>query len=1209
MKMRMKTGRGLRWMGDVGTFAAWLTGAALMLAPAPAVFGQDGANKATGDKATSFGEQGTPAAPGAGTSGEEGGKDSGSGIKSTRIVLNIDVPTGTTLILPRYPGAIIAFWESGRGRVLSYDVRTGRQVALTQKPMELKDPVLSSDGGMLATEKRGYVKNPKTGESAYSQTVEVWNLRTNAKVNTIEFPGKDGAQVLDFGGGTKILVAVKPQREGVWVLEVWDYKANELLGMIDLDKEIKEVTLGADPQGKTLVYATEPWGSRENSKIVLVDIATEKPRANQLKLKDPSGKPVTGASGDWNRTALGGLGVPMAVRFSPDSKLLAIAFPGNSNYSSAPAYVGVYDVESGEQKQLINVRGGEDNNGYRNPSDVDIKSVPLQWTPDSGRILVTGDAMYDVESGELVYRVPFKNEDYYWSSTPRLLFGNDYLLRSQELSKGWDRVIKYEAVRLPADRINKAIQALRSGGDMLDGFLPPLKETSIRDVAAKPVQGAGRTGVEPDPGTPVTLTQKASFPIELPEKQYQTTYHGGAEFRRPSGLLFPVNPSDKALVYGKVFKEPDGDVVRPMTVVDTARGITAWYSNETTGGIPRGLSPDGHRMLLSYPRRSGERLDVYEMSSGFSSAKQLVGWIPAPVARGAAGAALMWCAMPDTDTVLTLSANGELVGWRLPEPTPLFKISGVHTGVTPAVSPGGKQIFFMSDKHVYCADSHTGKVLADVTGPIAIPEQTSQGQVNQSGRGYQRFQDMRTQMALSPDGKELCVTFSKRHMTCMVNVYQVKGEKDKGGSSAGWEFYDQTYSRFYDMGSNRQELCYMAPGHVLLPSGLLVQTSTGSPVIFYKILSDWWNLSQGRYWVVKWAPDQKKFLVESTQIPSDNVFKLSDRARREDYIVYDTPVKAKVDFTPAGECKDPKGVTASVNGMLKEMGLVEDPDAGMSFRVSASIRTDPERKYYTQSRGFFPFGFYGRAPEGPSYDAKQLVGRSELMRNGKLIWAGDANYGSPSSLSYRENEDVNRVINDATWEMYSSVIMQTTSSFPAMLMDYNRLDVVALGRGVEATKGDAGKALNELSEANIETLNVELKALKKYKPLADAWLKDAQELYTDLKANKLDPKKYRTEADSLQAGMAKALNVPTDVMAESTRQRLVSIKEGAVQAAKLYQEAYRAAAAMNAGRRSGDSPDSMASKANKLIEEQVKAGLDAIGARIKELEEKTKLAE
>ncbi len=1200
MKKSIKTGYGAGVWRCLGGVAAPLLAAAM----AGVGFAQDSPPKPAGDKPSvssstgSFEDAGSAKGAGEG----EGVKEAGaSGVKSTRIALNIDVPYRTTIILPRHPGPIVAFWEFGSsdGRVLSYDVRTGRQIALTQRKMALDDPVLSPDGVMLATEKRGYIKDPKAGTSVDGPTIEVWNLRTDAKVNTIEFLGKSGAKVVDFCGGTKILVAVKSTHKSQWELELWDYKANELLSVIELSKDIKEATLTADPLGKVVVYATEPWGDRDKSKIELIDVESEKPRTNQLKIKGPSDN--TGGSRrseNESRQALGGMGVPLATRFSPDSKLLAVIFPG-SGYRSEAGYVGVYDVQSGEQKQLINLSKGE-GDSYQGFYDIDRTVVPLQWTPDAARILVNGNGLYEVESGEMLYRVAFKNDSGWSDKTPRLLFGNDYVLRSQSMKKGNNSVIKYEAVRLPTDQLQRAMQAVKMGGDALDGFLPPLKETGVKELKAQVATGTPRGVVEADPGSPVTLTSKASFPIELLDRRYQDSesQKTWTDFQKPEGILFPVTPSDKALVFGRVSKEADGDSMRPVSVIDTARGTTAWYSNETTGGMPRALAPDGRRMLVSYQRRTGERLDVYELGSGFSSPKQLVGWIPAPTARGAAGAYLAWCAMPDSGTVLTLNSSGELVGWQLPDPTPLYKIGSVDTSVMPMVSPGGKQIFFISDKRIYCASTQTGKIIADVSGVIPEPPPVPQAQF-----GERIMPARRVQMALSPDGKELCVTFQKRHMTCILMVYQLQESQAKTAAS-NWEFYDTTYSSFGNGGTARQELRYMAPGHVLLPSGLLVQTSTGSPVIFYKIWSDWWNLAQGRYWVVKWAPAQKKFMIEWTQIPSENVFKLSDRAKREDFIVYDTPVNVKVDFTVAAESNDSR-LAYTVKDRLKAIGLIEDPSAAWTVKVSASVEADPSRRYTPrESTHFSPFG--RQQQDGPSYEAKRMVGRTELWRTGKLIWVGDGNSESPWTIPFAKGVDPNKAIMDATWQLYPSVILQATTSFPALLMDYHRLDTVALGARVETTKGDDKKVLNELSESDIDTLNVELKCLKKYRVAADAWAKDAQDLYADLKANKLDPKKYRTEADNLQGGL-KALIVPTDVMAESTRQRLVTIKEGGTQAAKLYQEAYRAAAAMSAGRRPPEGPDSLAGRANVIFEKQVKAELEAVAARVKDLEEKTKL--
>jgi hypothetical protein len=1081
-----------------------------------------------------------------------------------KLPLNVDVPAGTRLLLPRNANSCVGFWEPGvKGRVATFDAKTGRMITVCQKPIEINNgAALSQDGKLL-------INPPRFGATG----VDVWNLATSTKIATVA-SGDDGqTQVIDFLPDEKVLIAQKLPKNRYWTLQQWDYRNKQLLHSLDLESDFDLTSASVDPLGKTLIYV----GVRTYREHVarLVDAQTLQPLDRKPKLKRAHGYSTLDSRAD---TTFVGLGNLHSCRFSPDSKLVAVATGGAiSRGFSTDFHLVILDVATATEVGLMKVASSREWDSV----SIDSKSRYIaQWSQGGTRILALGEQIWDVQTGAMLYQIPARYTGHGSEANPKILIGNDFFLQTRGFDpRSGSTMLKFDTARLPVEKMARALQAVKAGGDAIDGYLPPLKTITWSDVPAIKAAGTPIKPIEPDPAPPVKLMTKSQVFIDLRKTpDFQNSNY--AKFT-PSGpgILFPSIPSDRALVYGELKPGPDTDSLRAISLINLDTGLTLNQTIDTTGGQPVALSADGRRLALRSARKDGYRMDIYELSSGPAAPTHIVGW----VLPGSTWA--NWCAFVDNDTLL-LQANNDLVAFRLPDAQPLYKILAAQN---PALSPGARQVFFRSDSHVYCANTKTGEMLADITGPLPNPTQ----------RESQFFS---SQMAISPDAKQMSILRGTGHMVVTLQVYPLDTPRPGASDVRKIDFYEPTQDKFGNILVEKIPVKYLAPGHLLLPSGLMIQTEQGTPVIYYKFWGQCAGLAMGRYWNVTWDPAAARYSLTSTPVPSENVLKLATRFNRDDFVLYTTPLKAKLEFSPPPQCANPQQVRDSILARLNQIGINPDQDSqsGITFKVSANIESDPTAKYY---RSTSPFSFFA-PPEGtPTYEVKRMVGHAELIRDGKVVWTGDAVI-SGSLPRVTQDQDVDAALTKAAWDAYPSTILNTTSSFPAMLMDYSRIEKVSLGAGPAEGKVQAGtEGIAQLSDNAKDTLKDEYRILLRYKTDADLWLADAQALQASLAAGKVDIKKFRTSADAL--ANLKRLNVPTDVMAESTRQKLVSIKEAASKATKQYQAAYSAFASQQAGRAAQD-PNTLLANAKDAIEKTIKPGLEAISARIKEIEEKTK---
>ena len=151
-----------------------------------------------------------------------------------------------------------------------------------------------------------------------------------------------------------------------------------------------------------------------------------------------------------------------------------------------------------------------------------------------------------------------------------------------------------------------------------------------------------------------------------------------------------------------------------IVICDLAKNVR---TSQFISGFPRDsravdFAPSGDHILSClnrYGHSPNSRVDVWSINKG--TLKHRVGWRPY-VGKGARGrdATVDWAAFVDDNHVLTKSAEGILVLWKLPEIKAIYTAE-ICSDVPPAFSPGRKYLSVISDAGLAVINAKTGEIL------------------------------------------------------------------------------------------------------------------------------------------------------------------------------------------------------------------------------------------------------------------------------------------------------------------------------------------------------------------------------------------------------------------------------------------------------------------------------------------------------------------
>ena len=247
---------------------------------------------------------------------------------------------------------------------------------------------------------------------------------------------------------------------------------------------------------------------------------------------------------------------------------------------------------------------------------------------------------------------------------------------------------------LPADRLDAAKLAARTGQDPSATLLPLAKAADWSAVKELP-EPAGK--IEWKVGTESAAVPKGKLgfqPITLKGLGRSVVR---IHFSRPDvGRVAVLTTNLDELGGQKQVSVDHYDLVdgKHLGGLDLFRAELA-KNNQLA--LDADLSPDGSLLAVREPKE-GKRLDIWSLTAG----KHVVGWLP-----GEKDAAVLWFAFVDEKQVLTLSSNGKLTLWDVPECRAVYSIPA--RSVRPALIPGRKYMAVFAGSNFEVMETATGE--------------------------------------------------------------------------------------------------------------------------------------------------------------------------------------------------------------------------------------------------------------------------------------------------------------------------------------------------------------------------------------------------------------------------------------------------------------------------------------------------------------------
>jgi WD40 repeat protein len=572
--------------------------------------------------------------------------------------------------------------------------------------------------------------------AAKGDTRDVWDLTKPEKIGTIR--GLAVETSINAVSPDGLYFAGVTGRARSQTIGVWDVAANTAI--VDISTDLPgDATLLAIPRPNLLV-AGASWGGA----VRIYDL--------------PSGQPLHGFDVGWPGKH------PIPPAFSPGGRYMAVARRDRGN-----ELITVYDLETGQPAGDLtlpeyDVGWGLSVHGMAFSLDgtelaaiVDAwscskvliwkvsdgtiaghmtfnkllkqvalgdgatfgKALPLVWFPGGKRLLAYETAVLDRDLGGAVWQIPggelrdnFPGKR--WPLSPTALttlsttgrngFVAVYELPEDKIAQAKERITK-TAARKPTIPMAWVQQ----------GFPASPNIAGARVVAPRDVAWS----MQPDPAPP-PVSSARPVSLEVPKgsvKQVAVSRTGTARAlalrstawipwsRIPGGNVSPDDlkrnrfhsrPSDDAVMSGGSTKPRAWIDVYDLAGAKRTIELRLPYDGDLLT-----MSPDGTQFIVLEAGDSG-RIDVYSTDNG----GHVAGWQPYRSEAGELGKLVVSAAMPDDDHVVTLSGDGQLVAWRLPDATPVFL---ARDASQPSFSSGGRFVGYSDGKSYHFVELATGE--------------------------------------------------------------------------------------------------------------------------------------------------------------------------------------------------------------------------------------------------------------------------------------------------------------------------------------------------------------------------------------------------------------------------------------------------------------------------------------------------------------------
>ncbi len=1123
-----------------------------------------------------------------------------------RVPLKFLVPTGSRLLVARSSFGVVGFreWNSD-GKVVVFDVATNRQIALSSKGVPSYASyqtrmMLSNDGTRLVAWDEGY-----SDYSENSVDATVWNIKSAQLVGQVLFSKVGRADFIDFYGKEKMIfytVNSSSSRKRVGKIEFWDYKEKSLIEALPVDFEGTQ-GLVVDTKRDRLWVANVLRDDAGRMEVSGIDLQSYQPTKDKLSLTGV--KKVVG----------------MAV--SPDFNKLGVMFESSNTSGWSTRYkVCIFDLENNSSvvsKEALS--SSQYAMSYdRNSRIVQTGPANLQWSGNSKWLLLGRNSIVDAqtaaEAGLVTDMMEFNREQRYGFGN--MLIGPDSIMKvvSQNPAPRYgESLMVITGFRLPVTQLAKGVEEAttrpsaeersaageggsRTGQAWSSATVYPMlskvdPESVVKGHAELVVPNELPKTVTPNPGPGVEGTGAPSRTIDLSALRPEQIYSNGwsAELGVTHGLrgvavTSGVNSRYAALSGRLDYRGNSGEYCMGL-VVDLAEARPVYAFTIPKGGVIGAIAPDGKRVAVYTSIGSEVRIDVYDLAQGSTTPKHVVGWT--------AG----WTrplAFVDSDRLLVgNSLQGAGVScYRLSSLALEYSVPGSCW----TLSPGRTQLFIAHKGQLLCLDSDTGKPLARLDANL-MPDENFMNEV--------------TGMALDPSGNRLCFMVSRKNGGNLLQLIDLKTGR-RIAQHNYFSTFDKTWGTIQSVGTSY----FLLGGRVLVEAPDMVPVGflkSPLPVVFYG--DEAWNFADS---MGHWRRTAFGTAFNPAQVKGPVGVR-----RLDDLVVFRTPASVRVELGERPAMDDISPVEKALMESLENKSITVKPDAEVTLRIDT-----PTKKETWQ-----PGGTQMQKQEDGSMKPVPLQVESlyfdpevTLMRAGKVLAVSQglpkAQQDSVVITPDMDAEKKKRI----TREAYQGAIIKTVwRTVPAVLMDYNKLTeftpwpdaplketntsnpwVVAAQSDTRTTTSSDSSTSGSRTpsepapvELSYDQMRVELKALKAYKVIADDWAKDSDEMVSGA-SSRFDARKFRMQCDDLAVGLRK-LAPPAEKISEPMTKSIGKVKESAGLMSKYYQQAMTAFAARVANRPSAD-PNGFMYQAKTTYDKDFKPAMEAINARITELEGK-----
>ncbi|MEM7454197.1 MAG: hypothetical protein AAF456_07555 [Planctomycetota bacterium] len=460
--------------------------------------------------------------------------------------------------------------------------------------------------------------------------------------------------------------------------------------------------------------------------------------------------------------------------------------------------------------------------------------------------------------------------------------------------------------------------------------------------------------------------------IPLPEES-RTGWDVGVE--QPAAVSRPVNLSsvlpDKFRIWGGVVAANSGTAIltyldeterdNKVTVglvcdVRSGRGLARWKLDEFVS--PYAIHRDGHTSIFT--RKDGvlsarETLFIGRKVDG-TNVPEFEKWQPLVDSSASKQEfnpefEIIWAEFAGRDHIATLNKNGKLHIWDVRN----LERRGVVTGVkgTPALTPDGNKIAFLTDQRVSLLDPDSLEVVAsNLVGEL--PEDAALA-----------FQPGGRQLAIS--GKRRTLVFDTRELVARETMIESLS------SSRGMELMS--------------EIAWF--GDYLYCHERLYSIDSPIPVWTFSA-ARWLKPMQGELWgVVKSKQDRDKFVFRSFDVPVARLaHELDEIYRNEDIIALQSgdPVSIDVSGLPVERRGEIYGVLAS---RIQENGFLPSQNAEVTLRAFLEQPRETEVTYSLMWSGKQKFVF--------SYRIE--AARMEFVKGEDRLWHARKYILPPGSIA------------------------------------------------------------------------------------------------------------------------------------------------------------------------------------------------------------------